>query len=132
MQAPDMVTNTVRGFPTVIVSKTGGQTLYQECAGEATCSGLTATLLEDNLKDRILWRYTNLYVSDPTGVSYTLSLKDVQFSPDRDLVDVYRVLSLNATYIANTLDPVTNKVRTFISYNKGAAWWPIQSPEGQV
>ncbi len=153
MQAPDAETNTLRDFPAVLVPYSSGSRL------RTTAMGTTAVLHEDQLREEAAWTYQNVYVSDISGTKFTLSLKNVQYSPDLDvrirptvisrrgnfliltiatlpsslllsqLADVARIDSMPGTYVANALDPKTNNLVSVITYNKGATWWPLTPPD---
>jgi len=81
--------------------------------------------------------YYNLYVSDQTGVKYSLSLenilanKTIIWKKPTTLVDIHKVRSLNGTYLANVVfkDRFGEKVRSVISYNKGGEWHLLKAPE---
>lgn len=75
----------------------------------------------------------NLYVSDETGVKYSLSLENILSNQTNiwgkmtTLVDIHKVRSLNGTYLANVV--IGNRyVRSVISYNKGGDWHLLSAP----
>lgn len=83
--------------------------------------------------------YYNLYVSDLTGVKYSLSLENILsdrtpiWGKNTTLVDLHRVKSLNGTYLANVFFPDGDggsdvKIRSVITYNKGGEWFPLKAP----
>ncbi|XP_078357974.1 VPS10 domain-containing receptor SorCS1-like [Oculina patagonica] len=82
--------------------------------------------------------YYNLYVSDVTGVKYSLSLLNILgtrrevWGQNTTLVDIYRVKGLNGTYLANVyLEDEFSGSQTFrslISFNKGGEWHPLKPP----
>ena len=44
-----------------------------------------------------MWNFQNLYVSDTTGTKFTLSLKNVEYTP---VIDVRCLLSLLRSFLA--------------------------------
>jgi len=85
----------------------------------------------------------NLYVSDYTGVKYTLSLKHCVIDY-RQRVDFVKVKGTEGVYMANIRDdkfdigdneiesnpmnPLLNNIRTVISFNRGGSWGYITPP----
>ncbi|XP_077437651.1 VPS10 domain-containing receptor SorCS3 isoform X1 [Vanacampus margaritifer] len=75
----------------------------------------------------------SLYISDSTGVYFTLSLENLRTTrgPTGNLlVDIYKVEGINGMYLANKL--VDNRIKTFITYNKGQTWALLPAPAADV
>ena len=72
---------------------------------------------------------SNLYISDREGTRFSLSLESIVYSTEYNLIDFYRVESLQGVYIATEVDPVTHYGQTVISFDKGAQWRAIEQPE---
>lgn len=129
MQAPKATTE-FPVIPTVIVSSDTGELLRGKFGAHKP---IELQLVEVNVRETALYVQSNMYVSDPTGVQYSLSLDDVFYNAPRytgpygEFVDLYRVESLPGTYLANQL--VEDEIITMISHNKGAHWSPISAPE---
>ncbi|XP_034043575.1 LOW QUALITY PROTEIN: VPS10 domain-containing receptor SorCS1 [Thalassophryne amazonica] len=71
----------------------------------------------------------NLYVSDTSGVYYTLALESVVSSmgPEGNvMVDLYEVAGIKGMFLANK--KTDNQVKTYITYNKGRDWRLLQAP----
>ncbi|KAG7486051.1 VPS10 domain-containing receptor 1-like isoform X2 [Solea senegalensis] len=71
----------------------------------------------------------NLYVSDTTGVFYTLALENVVSSmgPEGNvMVDLYEVAGIKGMFLANK--KMDNQVKTHITYNRGRDWRLLQAP----
>uniref|UniRef100_A0A665W1M4 PKD domain-containing protein n=1 Tax=Echeneis naucrates TaxID=173247 RepID=A0A665W1M4_ECHNA len=72
----------------------------------------------------------NLYVSDTSGVYYTLVLENVVSSmgPEGNvMVDLYEVAGIKGMFLANK--KVDNQVKTHITYNRGRDWRLLQAPK---
>ncbi|XP_016890793.1 VPS10 domain-containing receptor SorCS1 isoform X4 [Cynoglossus semilaevis] len=71
----------------------------------------------------------NLYVSDTSGVFYTLALENVVSSmgPEGNvMVDLYEVAGIKGMFLANK--KTDNQVKTYITYNRGRDWRLLQAP----
>uniref|UniRef100_A0A671YVE0 Sortilin related VPS10 domain containing receptor 1 n=1 Tax=Sparus aurata TaxID=8175 RepID=A0A671YVE0_SPAAU len=71
----------------------------------------------------------NLYVSDTSGVYYTLALENVVSSmgPEGNvMVDLYEVAGIKGMFLANR--KTDNQVKTYITYNRGRDWRLLQAP----
>ncbi|XP_020494740.2 VPS10 domain-containing receptor SorCS1 isoform X2 [Labrus bergylta] len=71
----------------------------------------------------------NLYVSDTTGVYYTLALENVVSSMGLEgnvMVDLYEVAGIKGMFLANR--KTDNQVKTHITYNRGRDWRLLQAP----
>ncbi|XP_068452512.1 VPS10 domain-containing receptor SorCS1 isoform X2 [Clinocottus analis] len=71
----------------------------------------------------------NLYVSDTSGVFYTLALENVVSSmgPEGNvMVDLYEVAGIKGMFLANKM--ADNQVKTHITYNRGRDWSLLQAP----
>ncbi|KAL7403641.1 hypothetical protein ABVT39_003243 [Epinephelus coioides] len=71
----------------------------------------------------------NLYVSDTSGVYYTLALESVVSSmgPEGNvMVDLYEVAGIKGMFLANK--KTDNQVKTHITYNRGRDWRLLQAP----
>ena len=88
----------------------------------------------------------NVYLSDDSGIYYTLSLDNVVLDPDQgldfelvsnlpfDLKYMFWLLlqinSMNGTFIANQFVRGTNgEVRTLITFDNGVEWKLMEAPE---
>ncbi|XP_058508169.1 VPS10 domain-containing receptor SorCS3 [Solea solea] len=82
------------------------------------------------------WNQNNtysLYISDSPGVYFTLSLENLRTSrgpAGNLLVDFYKVEGINGMYLANKL--LDNRIKTFITYNKGQTWALLPAPGTDV
>ncbi|XP_027873821.1 VPS10 domain-containing receptor SorCS1 isoform X1 [Xiphophorus couchianus] len=71
----------------------------------------------------------NLYVSDTSGVYYTLALENVVSSMGLEgnvMVDLYEVAGIKGMFLANK--KTDNQVKTYITYNRGRDWRLLQAP----
>ncbi|XP_057699081.1 VPS10 domain-containing receptor SorCS1 isoform X2 [Corythoichthys intestinalis] len=71
----------------------------------------------------------NLYVSDTSGIYYTLSLENVVSSmgPEGNvMVDLYEVAGIKGMFLANK--KTEKQVKTHITYNRGRDWRLLQAP----
>ncbi|XP_051939715.1 VPS10 domain-containing receptor SorCS1 isoform X2 [Hippocampus zosterae] len=71
----------------------------------------------------------NLYVSDTSGVYYTLALENVVSSmgPEGNvMVDLYEVAGIKGMFLANK--KTDKQVKTHITYNRGRDWRLLQAP----
>ncbi|XP_061883144.1 VPS10 domain-containing receptor SorCS1 isoform X2 [Entelurus aequoreus] len=71
----------------------------------------------------------NLYVSDTSGVYYTLALENVVSSmgPEGNMmVDLYEVAGIKGMFLANR--KAHKQVKTYITYNRGRDWRLLQAP----
>uniref|UniRef100_A0A672HBA8 VPS10 domain-containing receptor SorCS2 n=1 Tax=Salarias fasciatus TaxID=181472 RepID=A0A672HBA8_SALFA len=71
----------------------------------------------------------NLYVSDTSGVFYTLALENVVSSMGLEgnvMVDLYEVAGIKGMFLANK--KTDNQVKTHITYNRGRDWRLLQAP----
>uniref|UniRef100_A0AAQ4PKX4 VPS10 domain-containing receptor SorCS2 n=1 Tax=Gasterosteus aculeatus aculeatus TaxID=481459 RepID=A0AAQ4PKX4_GASAC len=71
----------------------------------------------------------NLYVSDTSGVYYTLALENVVSSMGHEgnvMVDLYEVAGIKGMFLANK--KTDNQVKTHITYNRGRDWSLLQAP----
>nr|XP_020449802.1 VPS10 domain-containing receptor SorCS1-like isoform X2 [Monopterus albus] len=71
----------------------------------------------------------NLYVSDMSGVYYTLALENVVSSmgPEGNvMVDLYEIAGIKGMFLANK--KTDNQVKTYITYNRGRDWRLLQAP----
>ncbi|XP_061580245.1 VPS10 domain-containing receptor SorCS1-like isoform X2 [Cololabis saira] len=71
----------------------------------------------------------NLYVSDTSGVYYTLALGSVVSSMGLEgnvMVDLYEVAGIKGMFLANK--KTDNQVKTHITYNRGRDWRLLQAP----
>ncbi|XP_061628110.1 VPS10 domain-containing receptor SorCS1 isoform X1 [Phyllopteryx taeniolatus] len=71
----------------------------------------------------------NLYVSDTSGVFYTLALENVVSSmgPEGNvMVDLYEVAGIKGMFLANKKSD--KQVKTHITYNRGRDWRLLQAP----
>ena len=121
-------------IPVVLVNRSAGEALIDDYeAGRNP----TINMMEENMLETMLYKQTVLYHSDASGVNYAVSLKDVVYAAEPDLnsnvyVDVYKVASMNGTYIANYKKTMQSGFLipvSVISYNKGASWWTLRPPE---
>lgn len=71
---------------------------------------------------------SNLYISDRRGTGFSLSLESIVYSTEYNLIDFYRVASLEGVYVATQVDTITRYGQTVISFDKGAQWRPIGKP----
>ncbi|XP_061763867.1 VPS10 domain-containing receptor SorCS1 isoform X2 [Nerophis ophidion] len=72
----------------------------------------------------------NLYVSDTSGVYYTLALENVVSSmgPEGNMmVDLYEVAGIKGMFLANR--KAHKQVKTYITYNRGRDWRLLQAPD---
>eukprot|EP00051_Salpingoeca_urceolata_P017136 m.231276 g.231276 ORF g.231276 m.231276 type:complete len:1095 (+) comp18870_c0_seq1:157-3441(+) len=129
MSAPSDYNTVLADIPGFMVTKTTGNTIINLLDEKKDTP--VGRMIEVEVKERRLWSATNLYLSDSSGVAYTLSLKNVEFVPQsqiyQEVVDVYKVNCQPGTYIANYNDPLGNFV-TLITFNKGSHWARIQKP----
>ncbi|KAL8560384.1 hypothetical protein ACOMHN_006115 [Nucella lapillus] len=75
----------------------------------------------------------SLYLSDPTGHYYVLSLTDVHHQAFGQWfeVDMHRVKGLNGVYLANQQSKANaNHLKSLVSFNKGGTWQDIPTPQG--
>ncbi|KAI4833209.1 hypothetical protein KUCAC02_016123, partial [Chaenocephalus aceratus] len=71
----------------------------------------------------------NLYVSDTSGVYYTLALENVVSSMGYEgnvMVDLYEVAGIKGMFLANR--KMDSQVKTHITYNRGRDWSLLQAP----
>ncbi|KAK7929837.1 hypothetical protein WMY93_006232 [Mugilogobius chulae] len=71
----------------------------------------------------------NLYVSDTSGVFYSLALENVVSSMGIEgnvMVDLYEVAGIKGMFLANKR--IDNQVKTYITYNRGRDWRLLQAP----
>ncbi|XP_075891334.1 VPS10 domain-containing receptor SorCS1 isoform X3 [Nelusetta ayraudi] len=71
----------------------------------------------------------NLYVSDTSGVYYSLALENVVSSMGLEgnvMVDLYEVAGIKGMFLANKR--TDNQVKTHITYNRGRDWRLLQAP----
>ncbi|XP_068178070.1 VPS10 domain-containing receptor SorCS1-like isoform X2 [Antennarius striatus] len=71
----------------------------------------------------------NLYVSDTSGIYYTLALENVvsRMGPERNvMVDLYEIAGIKGVFLANK--KTDNEVKTHITYNRGRDWRLLQAP----
>nr|XP_057913514.1 VPS10 domain-containing receptor SorCS1 isoform X2 [Doryrhamphus excisus] len=71
----------------------------------------------------------NLYVSDTSGVYYTMALENVVSSmgPEGNMmVDLYEVAGIKGMFLANK--KTDKQVKTYITYNRGRDWRLLQAP----
>ncbi|MEQ2243927.1 VPS10 domain-containing receptor SorCS1, partial [Ilyodon furcidens] len=71
----------------------------------------------------------NLYVSDTSGVYYTLALENVVSSMGLEgniMVDLYEVAGIKGMFLANK--KTDSQVKTYITYNRGRDWRLLQAP----
>ncbi|XP_054865805.1 VPS10 domain-containing receptor SorCS1 isoform X3 [Amphiprion ocellaris] len=71
----------------------------------------------------------NLYVSDTSGVFYTLALENVVSSMGLEgnvMVDLYEVAGIKGMFLANK--KTDNQVKTHITYNRGRDWRLLEAP----
>uniref|UniRef100_A0AAY4F0H1 PKD domain-containing protein n=1 Tax=Denticeps clupeoides TaxID=299321 RepID=A0AAY4F0H1_9TELE len=71
----------------------------------------------------------NLYVSESSGVYYTLALENVMSSmgPEGNvMIDLYEVAGIKGMFLANKKH--NEQVKTYITYNKGRDWRLLQAP----
>ncbi|XP_072240169.1 VPS10 domain-containing receptor SorCS1 isoform X2 [Leuresthes tenuis] len=71
----------------------------------------------------------NLYVSDTSGVYYSLALENVVSSMGLEgnvMVDLYEVAGIKGMFLANK--KTENQVKTHITYNRGRDWRLLQAP----
>ncbi|XP_017289384.1 VPS10 domain-containing receptor SorCS1 isoform X2 [Kryptolebias marmoratus] len=71
----------------------------------------------------------NLYVSDTSGVFYTLALENVVSSMGLEgnvMVDLYEVAGIKGMFLANK--KTDYQVKTYITYNRGRDWRLLQAP----
>ncbi|KAK7111087.1 VPS10 domain-containing receptor SorCS2-like isoform X2 [Littorina saxatilis] len=77
----------------------------------------------------------SLYLSDPTGQNYVLSLANVHHRSAAHWfdVDIHRVEGLNGVFLANQMmnssSLIQKPLRSFISLNKGGSWINITSTQ---
>ncbi|XP_053307005.1 VPS10 domain-containing receptor SorCS3 [Spea bombifrons] len=72
----------------------------------------------------------NLYISDTRGVYFTLALENVKSSRGLEgniVIDLYEVAGIKGVFLANK--KVDERVKTFITYNKGRDWRLLQAPD---
>ncbi|XP_053713691.1 VPS10 domain-containing receptor SorCS1 isoform X1 [Synchiropus splendidus] len=72
----------------------------------------------------------NLYVSDTSGVYYTLALENVVSSMGLEgnvMVDLYEVAGIKGMFLANK--KTDGQVKTHITYNRGRDWRLLQAPD---
>jgi len=78
-------------------------------------------------------RFGHLYVSDPKGIQYVLSLPHIVHAYTN--FDFMRVLGLSGVYVANSLenyldDPRRDaEIKSYISFNNGNTWEYITAPK---
>ncbi|XP_030235756.1 VPS10 domain-containing receptor SorCS3 isoform X2 [Gadus morhua] len=75
----------------------------------------------------------SLYISDSPGVYFTLSLENLRTSrgpAGNLLVDFYKVEGIHGMYLTNKL--IDNRVKTFITYDKGQTWALLPAPTTDV
>ncbi|KFU85373.1 VPS10 domain-containing receptor SorCS1, partial [Chaetura pelagica] len=72
----------------------------------------------------------NLYISDNRGVYFTLALENVKSSHGLEgnvMIDLYEVAGIKGMFLVNK--KTDNKVKTFITYNKGRDWSLLRAPD---
>lgn len=91
-------------------------------------------MVERIVNETALYKQSNLYVSDSTGTEFTLSLRNVFYNSPMfsytsygEYVDLYQVMSLPGTYIANYVN--AGNTVSVISHNSGAHWKTLTVPE---
>ncbi|XP_048104453.1 VPS10 domain-containing receptor SorCS3 isoform X1 [Alosa alosa] len=75
----------------------------------------------------------NIYISDPTGILFTLALENVKASRGlggNSMIDLYEVAGIKGMLIANR--KLENQVKTYITYNKGRDWRLLQAPTSDI
>eukprot|EP00040_Diaphanoeca_grandis_P035629 m.224551 g.224551 ORF g.224551 m.224551 type:complete len:1019 (-) comp33435_c2_seq1:293-3349(-) len=123
-------------IPVVMINMTAGQTLITKITdGVATGDDVSVEIAENNTMEKVLYQTTNLYMSDTSGIHFSISLKDVSFkvaanSMEESYVDVYKVESMTGVYIANyNIMSWPRSTKTVITYNNGVNWWSVKPPE---
>eukprot|EP00038_Savillea_parva_P018295 m.22914 g.22914 ORF g.22914 m.22914 type:complete len:1048 (+) comp4043_c0_seq1:51-3194(+) len=133
MQAPEGVS--LPNVSVVIVSSSDGKVITDAYTRVGPSQ---ANFQEVAAQETVLYRQSNLYASDKSGIDFSISLKNVLYEASADTggdsgsyTDVYKVESMNGTYIANYRNS-DGKELTVITYDKGAYWWSLKPPGGQV
>eukprot|EP00045_Choanoeca_perplexa_P016911 m.235138 g.235138 ORF g.235138 m.235138 type:complete len:1083 (+) comp17399_c0_seq1:86-3334(+) len=115
-------------IPAVMVRNVDGS-LFRSIAKDTN----QVTLREDNVQEQALFDTQALYISDKTGLDYSVSLKDILYYPSNgdldsdEAVDLHHVLSEPGTLIANRVED--GYIASVISYNKGASWNRLPLPD---
>ncbi|EGD81823.1 hypothetical protein PTSG_02537 [Salpingoeca rosetta] len=118
-------------IPAFMVQKSTGATL--EDTFDKNGVDIIASLIEDNIQEQEIMQTSNLFVSDASGIDFTLSLQDVAYLPyfsstGTEVADVHKVASQPGTYLATWLK--NDRMETVITFNKGASWSHIPPPHG--
>ena len=126
-------------IPVVIIASSDGARFASAYVKEESMDAskrIRAKLIEENFQETGLWKSTNLFNSDETGVKFTLSLPKVVYkagnSWSKEMIDVYKVKSAAGTYIANFIDDDhnhTNAQVTLVTNNYGAHWRGLRIPD---
>eukprot|EP00041_Stephanoeca_diplocostata_P033151 m.1086951 g.1086951 ORF g.1086951 m.1086951 type:complete len:1069 (+) comp24281_c0_seq2:199-3405(+) len=129
MMAPEGMS--LDNMTVLVVSSSDGQILLNQI-NQDPLQQVSAT--EADVSETFLYRTSHLYASDASGLKYSVSLKNVMYEADSSDVmgggytDVYKVESMNGTYLANSRSR-EGLVSTVITYDKGAYWWSVTPPE---
>eukprot|EP00056_Hartaetosiga_gracilis_P022213 m.28877 g.28877 ORF g.28877 m.28877 type:complete len:879 (+) comp9517_c0_seq1:767-3403(+) len=112
-------------IPTYVIKKSTGDALAT--ARET----ITVSLIEEFVEEQEMRKTSNLFVSDPTGITFTLSLDEVVYIPyyesaHREIADVHKVNGQPGTYLASYFS--VSGIETLISFNKGGSWREIAPP----
>eukprot|EP01147_Barroeca_monosierra_P010445 gene10445-2576_t len=116
-------------IPAFIVTKSTGEKFETEFRKEGV--DIQVSLIEENIEEKAIMETSNLFVSDETGVKYTLSLQDVAYvhylsATGTEVADVHKIESQPGTYLATWLQ--NKRMETVITYNKGASWSLLPPP----
>jgi len=120
-------------LPVVMVNKTSGEYLITK----ATNGDISAYISENDTSEKALYQTSNLYMSDQSGIHFSVSLKNVAFKVASNLmeqsyVDVFKIESMPGAFIANYLNGYNiygqKLTKTVISYNKGVNWYTVKAP----
>jgi hypothetical protein len=118
MQAPDGIN--MPNITVVIISSTDGTALLNHHTADPN---MEVSFSESEMRETVLFRQSNLYASDPSGTKFSIALKNVLYESAADTgaisnayTDVYKVQSMNGTYIANYRNSSDNRELTAITY----------------
>eukprot|EP00055_Hartaetosiga_balthica_P009461 m.37744 g.37744 ORF g.37744 m.37744 type:complete len:1053 (-) comp6757_c1_seq1:228-3386(-) len=118
--------------PAFIITKSAGDTIRNNYV--TTGSIATVSMIEDFVEEQAMRKTSNLFVSDHSGVLYTLSLDDVVYIPyyqsaQREIADVEKVNGQPGTYFVSYFS--STGIETLITFNKGGSWREIVPPNSE-
>eukprot|EP00055_Hartaetosiga_balthica_P016534 m.105196 g.105196 ORF g.105196 m.105196 type:complete len:1037 (-) comp9125_c0_seq1:2437-5547(-) len=112
-------------IPAFMVGQTTGEAIINEQANSGF--EIHVSLIEESVKERALKKKSNVFVSDSTGIRYSLSLPDVLYIPyytetGTEIADFHKMVGQEGTYFASQL---LTTLDTFLTINKGGSWEKI-------